>query len=92
MHWLSLRLPQCGPRSPAAQSFFIRRFLLQFFVLFGDGFIAGILMPVSHITLTPLGMCLYTIDALGKCAVVILASLIRSSCCKRCFDEKMDRR
>ncbi|MFM0336818.1 hypothetical protein [Paraburkholderia fungorum] len=71
---------------------FIRSFLLQFYVLFGAGSIASVLMLVSHITLTPLGMCLYTIDTLGKCAVVMLAFLIRSSRCIECFDQKIDMR
>jgi hypothetical protein len=56
----------------------IRGFLLQFCVLLGAGLVASILMLVSHITLTPLGTCLYTIDCLGKCAVVMLALQIRS--------------
>jgi hypothetical protein len=52
--------------------------LLRFYVLFGGGFVASILMLVSHVTLTSLGMCLYTLDCLGKCAVVTLAVKIRS--------------
>ena len=47
---------------------FTRRFLLQFFPLFGDGFIAGILMPVSHITLTPLGIYVFTRSTLWASA------------------------
>ncbi len=35
-------------------------------------------MLVSHIMLTPLGMCLYTLDCLGKCAVFMMALQIRS--------------
>lgn len=70
----------------------IRSFLLQFYVLFGAGFVASILMLFSHFMLTPLGACFYTIDTLGKCAVVILALRIRSRRCKGRFDEKMDTR
>jgi len=70
----------------------IRSFLLQFYVLFGAGFVASILMLVSHITLTPLGMSLYAIDCLGKCAVVTLALQIRSRRCKGHFNQKMDTR
>jgi hypothetical protein len=65
----------------------IRSFLLQFYVLFGAGFVASTLMLVSHITLTPLGMCLYTIDCLGKCAVVMLALQTRSRRCKGRFNQ-----
>jgi hypothetical protein len=35
-------------------------------------------MLASHIMLTPLGMCLYTVDCLGKCAVFMLALQMRS--------------
>jgi hypothetical protein len=58
----------------------IRSSLLRFYVLFGAGLVAGILMQVSHITLTSSGMCLYTIDCLGKCVVVMLALMT-------CMDE-----
>jgi hypothetical protein len=52
---------------------FIRSALLRFYVLFGAGFVASVLMLVSHIMLAPLGMALYSIDCLGKFAVVMLA-------------------
>jgi hypothetical protein len=57
---------------------FISSALLRFYVLFSAGFVASILMLVSHIMLAPLGMALYSIDCLGKFAVVMLALQIRS--------------
>lgn len=57
---------------------FISSALLRFYVLFCAGFIASILMLVSHIMLEPLGMALYNLDCLGKFAVVMLALQIRS--------------
>jgi hypothetical protein len=56
----------------------IRSFLPQFCILFGAGFVASVLMLVSHIMLTPVGMCLYTLDCLGKRAVFMMALQIRS--------------
>ena len=64
----------------------IRSFLLQFCVLFGAGFVVSILALVSHIMLTPFGMCLYTVDCLGKCAVLMLALQIRPRRCKGRFN------
>jgi hypothetical protein len=52
---------------------FISSALLRFYVLFGTGFVASILMLVSHIMREPLGMALYSLDGLGKCSTVILA-------------------
>jgi hypothetical protein len=56
----------------------VRSSVVRFYVLFGAGLSASALMLVSHIMLTSLGMCLYTIDCLGKCSVVMLALLVRS--------------
>jgi hypothetical protein len=56
----------------------IRSFLLKFYFLFSAGFVTSILMLFSHITLTAVGMGLYTVDCLGKCAIVILALRSRS--------------
>jgi hypothetical protein len=52
---------------------FISSPLLRFYVLVSAGFVASILMLVSHITYEPLGMALYSLDCLGKCAAVMLA-------------------
>ncbi len=57
---------------------FISSALLRFYVLFGAGFVASILMLVSHIMLEPLGMALYSLDCLSKCAAVMLALQVRS--------------
>ena len=57
---------------------FISSALLRFYVLFSGGFVASVLMLVSHIMLEPLGMALYSLDCLGKCAAVMLALQARS--------------
>ncbi|MFM0055932.1 hypothetical protein PQR64_09940 [Paraburkholderia phytofirmans] len=57
---------------------FIGSALLRIYVLFSAGFIASILMLVSHIMLEPLGMALYSLDWVGKFAVVMLALQVRS--------------
>jgi hypothetical protein len=56
---------------------FIGSALLRFYVLFSAGFIASILMLLSHIMLEPLGMAFYSLDCVGKFAVVMLALQIR---------------
>jgi hypothetical protein len=56
----------------------VRSSVVRFYVLFGAGLSASLLMLVSHIMRTSPGMCLYAIDCLGKCSVVMLALQDRS--------------
>jgi FlaA1/EpsC-like NDP-sugar epimerase len=57
---------------------FVSSALLRFYILLSAGFIANILMLLSHIMYEPLGLALYSLDCLGKCAVVMLALQVHS--------------
>jgi hypothetical protein len=65
---------------------FLRGSPWQLYVLGSAGLAASLLILFSGIVISVFGLCLYTVDCLGKCAVVMLALQLRTGvpfCSKR---------